>query len=219
MANYDFLNNFLAVVLGIVITFGGESLISHKEERNNLKNCLTLVSSELNDNKESLKYCDTLVQNELEAALFLIRYEDNFTAAPKDSLYAVANTPLILEEINVYDDAFELLKSSGVLTKIKDKKLALEIFKTYDAFETIVTFLNSFYDHKTKYLETAMNDKVTEVLAKDNVTAVELWTAITATKEGKQFLREIIRFLTYYDPEVVYSMSDSTVARIDSYVR
>ena len=228
MAKHQFFNkenrtsfflNFLAVVLGIVITFGGESLLSHKEERKNLNNCLELVSSELLSDRACMNYCDTLVNKEVQAALFLIKHERDYVSAPMDSLYAVANMPLIRNEISVYTDAFELLKNSGVLTKIKDKKLALEIFQTYDALNDMVYFINTFYEHKTKYLELAMNDDVKKVLAGDNVGAVELWSVMTSTKEGKQFLREIIRFLSSYDPTDVYEMVDNTLADIKSYTR
>lgn len=215
----SFFLNFLAVVLGIVITFGGESIVSHKEERNNLHNCLELVSIELQEDKECIRYCDTLIVRELEAALYLMKYEDDYARAPLDSLYAVANTPFLLEEINVYEDAFDLLKNSGVLTKIKDKQLALDIFKTYDALKGVVFFLNSYYGHKTKYLELAMTDDVKAILASETVGAVELWSAITSTKEGKQYLREILRFLSTYDPSGVYDSIDSTVEEIQAFIR
>lgn len=215
----SFFLNFLAVVLGIAITFGGESLISHNEEKKNLMNCLELVSSELQDDRDCLNYCDTIVDRELEAAMYLIKYEGDYAKAPADSLYAVANTPFILETINVYTDAFELLKNSGVLTKIKDKKLALQIFKTYDALNDQISFLNTFYEHKTKYLEPAMNDNVRKILAGDDVTAVELWSTITDTKEGQQFLREVVRFLSSYDSSVTYAMIDESIRGIQTYIR
>lgn len=215
----SFFLNFLAVVLGICLTFGGESLISHREERNNLKNCLELVSIELQDNRESLYYCDTLVNNELKAAIYLIEYEGRYSEAPADSLFAVANTPFIIEDISVYTDAFELLKSSGVLTKLKDKKLALDIFSTYNALDGIVSYLNLFYNHKTKYLEPAMSDNVKKILAGDNVTAENLWSAITASKEGQQFLREVVRFLSTYDADEIHTMIDNTIVEIDSFTR
>ena len=213
----SFILNFLAVVLGIVITFGGESIISHKEEKDNLNNCLELVSSELQNDRDCLSYCDTLVRREIEAASFLVKYEENYSDAPTDSLYAFANIPLIIEKINVYTDAFELLKNSGVLTKIRDKKLALQIFQTYDSLNDIVTYLTAFYDHKTKYLEPALNDNVKLILARDNVSAVDFWSAVTATTEGQQFLLEVLRFLSSYDPSEVYGMVDNTIGLIQSY--
>lgn len=215
----SFLMNFLAVVLGIVLTLGGESLMSHKRERKDLNNSLDLVKSELQDNLDYLHYCDTLFQQEVEAAEFLIRFEDDYSKAPEDTLWMVANIPLTTNTISLYTDAFELLKSSGVLTQIKDKKLALTIFKTYDILANDASFINQFYEHKLKYLEPAMNKNVKDILAGDNVTALRLWSEMTNSKEGRQYLREIIRFLSIYDPSEIYEATELTIDGIKEYCR
>ena len=215
----SFLLNFLAVVLGIVITFGGESLISHKEEKRNLNNCLELVAIELQNNAEYLHGCDSLMQKEIEAASFLIRHERDYYTAPEDSLRMYCNVPLTLGEAAISGDAFELLKSSGVLTKIRDKKVALDIFSTYNELQEAADFLNLFYEHKVKYLEPAMNDKVKNLLAGDNVTAAGLWSELSASDEGRQFIREIIRFLAVYDPSGLYADVDGTIDEIAEYIR
>ena len=214
----SFLLNFLAVVLGIVITFGGESLLSHKEEKRNLNSCLELVSSELQANLKCLDYGDSLMRNELVSAIFLVRYEEDYTKAPSDSLSKLANTPFTINEMSIYDDAFELLKNTGVLTKIKDKELALQVFRTYDDWQTTMLYYQFFYEHKKQYLAAAMNENVKKVLARDTVTAIDLWSEITATDEGKQFLREILRFLASYNVSSAYENVHNTIEGIADYV-
>ena len=214
----SFLLNFLAVVLGIVITFGGESLLSHKEEKRNLNSCLELVSSELQANLKCLDYGDSLMRNELVSAIFLVRYEEDYTKAPSDSLSKLANTPFTINEMSIYDDAFELLKNTGVLTKIKDKELALQVFRTYDDLQTTMLYYQFFYEHKKQYLAAAMNENVKKVLARDTVTAIDLWSEITATDEGKQFLREILRFLASYNVSSAYENVHNTIEGIADYV-
>ena len=215
----SFLLNFMAVVLGIVLTFGGESVISHRQEASDLTNCLNLVASELRSNEEILHLGDSLMRSQAEAALFLIRYEDDYTKAPQDSLMMMANTPLFIAEMSIYTDAFELLKSSGCLMKIKDKELALEIFKTYGELQDSMRLIGMFYEQKTKYAEAAMTEDVKDILSKDNVTAIGLWSEITKTRDGQQFLREIIRFLYSYDTSGTQSLVSGTVARIEEYTR
>lgn len=214
----SFFLNFLAVVLGIVITFGGESLLSHKEEKRNLNSCLELVSSELQANLKCLDYGDSLMRNELVSAIFLVRYEEDYTKAPSDSLSKLANTPFTINEMSIYDDAFELLKNTGVLTKIKDKELALQVFRTYDDLQTTMLYYQLFYEHKKQYLAAAMNENVKKVLARDTVTAIDLWSEITATDEGKQFLREILRFLASYNVSSAYENVHNTIEGIADYV-
>lgn len=213
----SFFLNFLAVVLGIVITFGGESLLSRKEEKKNLNNCLDLVASELQTNRDYFTYCDSLLEDEVKAASFLIRYEDDYRKAPSDSLMMYANIPLTLDEISIYTDAFELLKTSGVLTKVKDKRLALQIFEVYGAMQNLAQYMNLYFDHKEKYLEPAMNDEVKNLLASDDVTAEGFWSKMSDTKEGRQFLREMLRFLSLYDPSDIYEAADDLIGAIREY--
>lgn len=215
----SFVWNFLAVVLGIVITFGGESLISHNQEKKDLDSCLNLVRSELKNNKELLQLADTVVSMQRLAAQFILRYEDDLTKAPQDSLMMYANTPLSKSEITIYTDALELLKSSGALMKIEDKGLALEIFETYGGLEDNMLMLKMFFEHKDSYLGPAMNERVNDILSSDNVTALNLWQELTATREGRQFVREIIRFLYSYDSTSAHEAVDRTIAHIETYTK
>lgn len=76
-----------------------------------------------------------------------------------------------------------------------------------------------FYEHKLKYLEPAMNKNVKDILAGDNVTAIRLWSEMTNSNEGRQYLREIIRFLSNYDPSEIYEATELTIDGIKEYCR
>lgn len=210
----SFLLNFLAVVLGIVITFGGDSLISRRQEKNSLNGCLELVALELSENLKLIDLGDSLVLAEKDAAEFLIKYEKDYRKADRDSLARYANTPFVDAEISVYTDAFELLKSSGVLTKFDDKELALDIFRAYGSLQDIMTFYKMFYDRKKVYIDEAKSARVVRILSSDRVLADELWSAITSDEEGRQFLREISRFLSQYDSGEAREFVQTTIDRI-----
>lgn len=213
-----FILNFLAVVLGIIITFGGNAIIERNKEARNLNSCLELVSSELKEDLKWIDYGDSLLGRQVEAADFLARYENDYSKAPADSLRMMANEPLFICELSFYTDAFELLKNSGVLAKIDDQELALEIFQAYGHMRDYLTFFKMFHEHKKQYLEPAMNAKVTDLLAKDEFGAGELWSLISSSKEGKQFLREIQRFLYMYNDSETVASIKSTIDRIDAYI-
>lgn len=215
----SFFLNFLAVVLGIVITFGGDAFLSRREENKNLSNCLELVASELDGNLKEIAYCDSLFRQEMHAAYFLIRYEDDYSQAPADSLEAFANTPFTKAEFKTDTDAFELLKNSGVLTRIKDKTLALDIFRAYGELQGVIMFCGMFYDHKEKFIGPAMNDEVKTLLSSNEITAPDLWTAMSSTKEGRQYLREILRFLSSYNSSYAHSLVSTTISEISEYVK
>lgn len=121
----SFLTNFTAVVLGIVLTFMIQKIIDNKNEKNDVEKSLQLVHDELVTNLNELYVCDTAYTKELQAAEFLIKYENDFSLAPIDSLYLFANEPFILREMRVVSDAFELQKMSSLLQKIEDQELSL----------------------------------------------------------------------------------------------
>ena len=70
-----------------------------------------------------------------------------------------------------------------------------------------------------KYLEDALDGKVKDVLANDGITAVQWWSAITSSKEGKQYLRELSRLQMAHSSAEVRKTIDKTIASIDRYIQ
>ena len=130
---FSYLMNFIAVCLGIVITFAGQGLINRHAEKNEVKRSLILVRNELEDNMSYIELSDSVLTLFSEAAEFLIRYEGHYAQAPEDSMAMYCNIPLTVFEITHSDEALELLKNSSLFTKIKDLDLSLEIIHTYGA--------------------------------------------------------------------------------------
>lgn len=216
---FGYLMNFVAVCLGIAITFAGQGIINRHAERNEVKRSLILVKNELKDNISYIEYSDSVLALFSDAAQFLIRYEGRYAQAPADSMAAYCNVPLTVFEISYADDALELLKTSSLFTKIKDLDLSLEIIHTYGAIADEMAVVRFYHERKGEYLEDALVGKVKDVLAKDNVTAVQLWDAITSTKEGKQYLRELSRLQMMHSSSDVRNTINNTVALIDKYIQ
>lgn len=216
---FGYLMNFVAVCLGIAITFAGQGIINRHAERNEVKRSLILVKNELKDNISYIEYSDSVLALFSDAAQFLIRYEGRYAQAPADSMAAYCNVPLTVFEISYADDALELLKTSSLFTKIKDLDLSLEIIHTYGAIADEMSVVRFYHERKGEYLEDALVGKVKDVLAKDNVTAVQLWDAITSTKEGKQYLRELSRLQMMHSSSDVRNTINNTVALIDKYIQ
>lgn len=216
---FGYLMNFVAVCLGIAITFAGQGIINRHAERNEVKRSLILVKNELKDNISYIEYSDSVLALFSDAAQFLIRYEGRYAQAPADSMAAYCNVPLTVFEISYADDALELLKTSSLFTKIKDLDLSLEIIHTYGAIADEMAVVRFYHERKGEYLEDALVGKVKDVLTKDNVTAVQLWDAITSTKEGKQYLRELCRLQMMHSSSDVRNTINNTVALIDKYIQ
>lgn len=216
---FGYIMNFVAVCLGIVITFAGQGMINRHVERNEVKSSLILVKNELQDNLSYIEFADSVLADFSAAAQFLIRYEGHYSDAPQDSMAAYCNVPLTVFEITHSEEALELLKNSNLFTKIKNLDLSLEIIHTYGAIADEMTLVKFYNEHKNNYLEEAMNGNVKEVLSRDNITAVQLWSAITGSREGKQFLRELSRMQMSHDSSGVKAIIENTISSIDSYIQ
>lgn len=215
----SFLTNFTAVVLGIVMTFAIQKIIDNKNERNDVKKSLQLVRDELVANLNELLVCDTAYTKELQAAEFLIKYEDDYSLAPVDSLYLFANEPFILREMSVVSDAFELQKMSSLLQKIKNQELSLEIIQTYAALNNAASSYNSYYEMKLQMWEKADGDNVKEILARNTFTAAEMWNAVVSSTDGKVFIHEIKTKMTMWPKMDGYiDRVEETICRIEEYI-
>lgn len=216
---FGYLMNFVAVCLGIVITFAGQGLINRHAERNEVKSSLLLVKNELQDNLSYIELADSILARCSAAAGFLIRYEGHFADAPQDSMAVYCNVPLTVYGITHSEEALELLKNSNLFTKIKDLGLSLEIIHTYGAIADEMTIVKFYNEHKNDYLEEAMTEDVKEVLSRDDITAEQLWSAITASREGKQFLRELSRLQMLHNSSDVKATIAGTISSIDKYIQ
>lgn len=211
--------NFMAVCLGIAITFGAQGLIDAKNERKEVAGSLRLVKNELEDNISYIQFADSVFAGFSEAALFLLRYEDDFEAAPADSMAMYCNIPLTEYEVTYSAEALELLKTSSLFTKIKDMNLSFEIIRTYGNISDHMKVVKFIFDRKSKYFDDALNPEVRNILAGDDVTAAGLWNALTRSNEGKQFLRELYRLQVGYDSTSAIENIKSTINHIDSYIQ
>ena len=132
---------------------------------------------------------------------------------------AYCNVPLTVFEVTHSEEALELLKNSNLFTKIKDLDLSLEIIHTYGAIADEMAIVRMYNERKNSYFEDAMTEKVKNVLAQDNITAGQLWSAITDSMEGKQFLRELSRLQMTHDSSNVKAIIANTIASIDDYIQ
>lgn len=211
--------NFLAVCLGIAITFGAQGLMDARNEKKEVVSSLTLVKNELEDNITYIQFADSVLARYSQAALFLLRYECNYENAPADSLAMYCNLPLTEYEVTYSGEALELLKTSSLFTKIKDMELSLEIIHTYGTISDQMKVIKFIFDRKSKYFDDALTPHVRNVLAGDNVTAAGLWNAITRSNEGKQFLRELYRLQVGYDSAPAIEGIQAAINHIDSYIQ
>lgn len=149
----DFFRNFIAVVLGIVITFAGSDLIEERKIRNEVKDALSLVKDEILLNRETI---EELMEQELfeqRGACYLLQYKDSIDKASPDSIEKYGYSPFQSFNPIYIDDAMEMLKSSSLISAIENKKLATRIIQTYNTIKTAYGSFGAFMDIKLKCIE------------------------------------------------------------------
>ena len=214
-----FLMGFISVVLGIVITLGGEAWISSNNVKNDVKDVLQLVRDELSNNIEVMDEIQADLQLENRAALYLMQFYDNFEACDMDSMKLYCNAPLNTLQTKPSQAAFELLKTSALLPKVKDKSLMLNIINAYNTLQLEKDNIDFYFDKKVKLMDLAMQEEAKSVFARQHFTPAEMWSAITSTTEGRQFLHEINISVTFgFGHEETKQYLQQIIAAIDEYI-
>lgn len=209
---------FLAVVIGIAITFAGEALITSHNEQEDVKNSLQLVKDELQDNLGYIQEADSLIELDGEAARFLIQFIDRYDEAPQDSLYYYCNYPMYIYTFYNTSQALELLKNSSIFSKIKDKSLALDIIHAYGNIEEYIRLKRSYLEKKANLVDAAITDDLKKALSEPHITAQKFWKTITSTTAGVYLLHELrISNSMNSSSEHVQDITTSTIKKIDLY--
>lgn len=214
----SFVLNFLAVVLGIAITFAVDNMISSGSERREVKSSLNLVKNELLDDIRYADEADSMLLSYSRSAEFLVRYEGKYDRAPSDSLQMYAIIPLTIMEVTYSDDALDLLKTSSLFTKIGDLDLSLDIIHTYGSIQDQFKQFHMLFDLCNKNREAAFTENVKKVLGSNDATFPSLWTAITSTTEGRQFIHGLIGIHTMSTSRKMRETVEKTVGKIEQYV-
>lgn len=153
----DFFRNFIAVVLGIILTFAGSDWITERNTQKEIKKSLQLVKSELLLNREEMEAMGNRVVRDQYAANYLFENKDNINGIPKDSIYKYFPPLFQWSKFIFTNDAIEMLKASALIQKIQDKELALQIIKAYGVIKAAEISFKTYSDIKER-VQTAFND-------------------------------------------------------------
>lgn len=213
----DFFRNFVAVVLGIAITFIGGDLISKRNSRQEVSKAMQLVKSELQINRGVVQEMLDREIREQNAARYLFDHKNDLNRAPADSLYLYAFQPFQMGTYTYTADAMEMLKMSSLIQKVKNKELALQIIRSYDAVKSAATIFESFINTKKVMQEKMMaNPGINDFFANNPQIPQEIWTLLFNRTEGIMFVQYI---LNCHNPQSVYSQYletiDATLAAIE----
>lgn len=215
----DFICNFTAVVLGILITFAGTDWMEERKTENEVKDALFLVKDEMLINREYIKEMmkDEVFQQ--RGALYLFQYKDSLDKASPDSLDRYCNFSLGQQGFLYTNDAMEMLKASSLMPAIKDKRLTTQIIKTYKEINTAFITFDDFTDTKIEHLRRLTEQAEVQFFLdeNENYSPAELWNVLFKFPGSIQMLR--LMSSMHSNPTQVYEyylkQIDDTIAAID----
>ena len=213
----DFICNFAAVVLGIVITFIGSDMIQEYNKRKEVKQALQLVKSELLLNKEGIKAIMEQEMFEQRGALYLLRYRGKMNEASPDSLKAYSYFPFQTSNTSYTNDALEMLKTSSLMQNIKSKELVSQIIQSYNAIKRANELFKSYMEAKAYKMEKLYQRSDFMKFSNESNSLINKWNFIFNDLEGLTAIQSISMIHT--DPQSMYSNHmnyiDITIAAID----
>lgn len=216
----NFLMQFFAVMLGIIVTFAGESIISGRNTKKEVQTSLQLAKDELLDNLKEVEKADTIWKLQGEASRFLYCYMDSLEKAPQDSLAMYCNLPVTLASFASTEHALDLLKSAGVFSKMDDKTLALDVIHAYGLISDYMKVYSIYYDKQKALVEAALTPEFKETINKKatRITPVEFWNELGASVAGRYMVSEMtIQSSFDLGGKEICDSVNSIVERIETY--
>lgn len=187
----DFFRNFLAVILGIAITFAGSDWMENRKTKKEIKDALQLVNVEMQTNQETIQKLIECITLEQQSAKYLLEYKDRINEMPIDSLKKYANLPLQFINITFNNNAMEMLKASGLIQKIENKELALQILTIYTEIQEVEKAFSAYTETK-KELQKNL-DNIPNIMhwntQKTNIR--DIWKFYFKYPEGIQLVQRI----------------------------
>lgn len=140
----DFICNFTAVVLGIIITFIGSDMIQEHNKKKEVTQALQLVKSELLINKEIIEDMKELEIFNKQGARYLLQYKDRINETSSDSLNYYNYFLFQSRDFLPLTDAMEMLSASSLMQNIESKELVVQIIQAYAVIKSSHKFYEGF---------------------------------------------------------------------------
>lgn len=211
----------VVVVAGIAITFAGQALIDKHYEQKEVRASLSLVCDELRDNIMYVKGQDSVFVSDREAVDFLWKNIGNYYKCNQDTLELFCNRPFSLLIFSESREALELLKNSGVFSKIEDKTLALDIIHVYGYLQDYMGSAKFYSDKKIRMVEDLSDDvEIRDLFGNPAITFPGFWDCITKKEKGNYFLRELrLQLNSRADAKEVIDEVQKVIDKIEAYCK
>ena len=134
-----YLRELSVVIIGVAVTFIGSNWISNRQEKHKLESHLEAVKIELEDNLAEIRRGKEYYIKLGQLSRYLISDRpENLSQAGIDSLNFYGDLTVIGQFITLTckTSAFEMLKSSGTMNRIRNSDLSRAILDSYTSLQT-----------------------------------------------------------------------------------
>lgn len=216
----EYLLQLSVVIVGIFVTFVGSDLVSRRLQVRDVKATMKLIHMELLDNRAKLDEILNWMAWEQHACDLLGRNRDDLHAIPADTMAAFTNVAGRIYAFHPRRDAYEVLKSSGLMARISDKESLVAIARCYAALDELSGDIDTYYQQKID----AQNELSKQMNASErdrfyNQGPYEMWTIIFSKSGAADFYLGAPYYFTEGYLEGLVAEVDETVRRIEGTYR
>lgn len=131
-----------------------------------------------------------MIEREADVAKTMLSTNGDIKSVNKDSLAAYSVMPFRVGFITISSDALELMKSSGLYSKIRPE-LALEISRAYYCAQSMKDVVDQYYVEKSKLVSQMTNDRRAIELMYLEGTPEAMWSYLLSNLYGTALLKAI----------------------------
>lgn len=146
----DYFKQLSVVIIGIMVTFWGSSLIERIEMGRQIRQTAQLLHAELSGNLAQLDAMyDFTTEDCLIYKTFVDRYIHRIDRIPPDSVWRFYSVLTHSRTFRYRQNALETLKNSTAVQRIRDRGVVLDLFDCYDKLERTFGWCTGLYDRKS----------------------------------------------------------------------
>jgi hypothetical protein len=153
-----FFINLLGVILGILLTFGGNALWQQREENKRTREMLILVRNELKSNKVWFESQEKIMREDCYVYKKILEAKGDWKSIPIDTLKSYQSRTLYLGFNQLTTSAWQIFQNSEMIQKMTDKELVIRLT---DCYFWINEIKNEYI--KTQYWDSKIKSVASEV--------------------------------------------------------
>ena len=180
-----FFRELLVVVTGIGITVGTGLWVNKKNNEKDLKQYLTALKMELEQNAENFDWYANSLQKSVKYANYILSHDEKSVNQDTINYYMDSKDGVgwgAIQSVNVFTkNAFEMFKISGAMRQMGDKGLLMYVWEIYSKMENVQSFL----------------DMCIQIKREERLKEVQLWA------EGKKI---IVPMKIFYSDSYIHEM-------------